>query len=296
MVGLVTGVAACGSPGSAPTSTPSATTAAFPVTVGSITLDKQPERIVSLSPTTTEMLFAIDAGKQVVAVDDQSNYPADAPKTDLSGFKPNAEAIAARSPDLVVLSDDMDKIVSQLGALKIPVYVAPAANSLDDTYTQIADLGRLTGHAGAATALSGQMKEQVTKIVSELPQRGKALTYFYELSPDYYTATSKTFIGSVLGQLGLTNIAAPGTDGSEYPQLSAEAIVKADPDLIFLADAKCCAQSSATVAKRPGWVGLKAVKDGTVVALDDDVASRWGPRIIDLLRTVANAVASAPTN
>lgn len=120
--------------------------ASFPVTVGKLTLEKRPEKIVSLSPTATEMLFAIGAGKQVTAVDDQSNYPPEAPKSDLSGFQPNAEAIAGRSPDLVVLANDMNKIVDQLTALKIPVLLAPAAATLEDTYQQITDLGALTGH------------------------------------------------------------------------------------------------------------------------------------------------------
>src|SRR5690349_10485714 len=95
--------------------------AAYPVTVGDVTLAARPERIVSLTPTATEMLFAVGAGAQVTAVDDQSNYPADAPKTDLSGYKPNAEAIAAKNPDLVVISDNIDKVAEQLDRLKIPV-------------------------------------------------------------------------------------------------------------------------------------------------------------------------------
>ena len=144
---------ACGSDGGdggEPGGSTMSPTAAFPVTVGSLTLDERPEKIVSLSPTATEMLFAIGAGPQVVAVDDQSNFPADAPKSDLSGFQPNAEAIAGQSPDLVVLSNDTNKVVDQLGQLDIPVYVAPAGQTLDDTYRQITDLGVLTGNQPAA--------------------------------------------------------------------------------------------------------------------------------------------------
>ena len=123
---LLGGCASGDDTGAAPEA--SASGAAYPVTVGNLTLDKRPERIISLSPTVTEMLFAIDAGPQVIAVDDQSTYPPDAPKSDLSGFKPNAEAIAAKSPDLVVLSDDLNKIVDQLTALKIPVFLMPSAS------------------------------------------------------------------------------------------------------------------------------------------------------------------------
>jgi iron complex transport system substrate-binding protein len=195
----------------------------------------------------------------------------------------------------VVLSDDIDKIVSQLGALKIPVYQMPAATTLDDSYQQIADLGTLTGRQAEASAVVDTMKSDIAKIVSGTPKRDKPLGYYYELDPTYYSVTSKTFIGQLLGMLGLTNIAdAADKQGSGYPQLNAEAIIKANPDLIFLADTKCCQQSADTVAKRPGWETITAVKNGGVVALDDDIASRWGPRVVDLLRAASDAVAKAP--
>jgi iron complex transport system substrate-binding protein len=269
----------------------------FPVTVGSVTMAERPERIVSLAPTATEMLFAIGAGPQVVAVDDQSTYPADAPRTDLSGFKPNAEAIAARNPDLVVISDDLDKIVEQLDRLKIPVLFAPAAKVIDDSYRQIDQLGTLTGHRDEAAALVERMRTQIDKIVKAVPARSDSLSYYYEIDQSLYSATSKTFIGSILGLFGLTNIAdAADPDGTKngYPQLSQEALVAADPDLIFLADTKCCGQSPATVKARKGWSAITAVRTNQIVALDDDVASRWGPRVVDLVQSVADAVAKVP--
>ncbi|MER7455561.1 ABC transporter substrate-binding protein [Micromonospora sp. NPDC126480] len=271
--------------------------ATFPVTVGPVTLEKRPEKIISLSPTTTEMLFAIGAGKQVTAVDDNSNYPPEAPKSDLSGFQPNAEAIAARNPDLVVLSDDRNKVVEQLGKLKIPVVITPAATTLDDTYRQITDLGTLTGHPAEAADVVQRMKDDIAKLVADLPQRSEKLTYFHELGPELYTATSKTFIGSLYTLAGLENIAdAADADGKSggYPQLSQEVIVKANPDFVFLADTKCCQQSADTVKARAGWAGITAVKNNQVVALDDDIASRWGPRVVDLLRTIIDAVAKVP--
>jgi cobalamin transport system substrate-binding protein len=292
-------LAGCGS-GSTSTANPtaSAATAAsgvFPVTVGSATVDKAPTKIVSLSPTVTEMLFAIGAGPQVVAVDDQSNYPTNAPKTDLSGFKPNAEAIANKSPDLVVLNSDTNKVVEQLTALKIPVYLAPAAKSLDDSYTEITDLGKLTGRTGGAATTIKQMKDGIAAAVTQVTPRAKKLTYFHELDPTLYTVTSKTFIGSVYSMVGLENIAdAADTTGGGYPQLSSEALIKANPDLIFLADSKCCQQSVATLKARPGFADVAAVKNDHVITLDDDVASRWGPRIVDLMRAVAAAVAKVP--
>jgi len=276
---------------------PAASSAAFPVTVGSVTLAERPARIVSLAPTATEMLFAIGAGPQVVAVDDQSTYPAEAPRTDLSGFKPNAEAIAARNPDLVVVSDDLEKIVDQLGKLKIPVLLAPAAKVIDDSYRQIDQLGALTGHRDESAALVQRMRTEIDKIVKEVPPRTDPLSYYYEIDQTFYSATSKTFIGSLLAPFGLTNVAdAADPDGSKngYPQLSPEALVAADPDLIFLADTKCCGQSPATVKQRKGWSQITAVRQDRIVALDDDVASRWGPRVVDLVRAVADAVAKVP--
>jgi iron complex transport system substrate-binding protein len=271
--------------------------AAFPVTVGALTLDKRPEKIVVLGPSATEMLFAIGAGGQVAAVDDNSNFPADVPKTDLSAFTPNAEAIAAKNPDLVVLTNDLNKIVDQLTQLKIPHYLAPAAKTLDDTYQQITDLGTLTGNPDAAADVVQRMKDDIDKLVKDLPQRSTKPTYFYELGPEYYSATSRTFVGSLFGMVGLANIADPadadGTKGG-YPQLSEEALIKANPDLVFLADTKCCQQSAETVKARKGWAGVTAVKNNQIVALDDDIASRWGPRVVDLLRAIVDAVAKVP--
>lgn len=276
---------------------PSAGTADFPVTVGAVTLDQRPTHIVSLAPTGTEMLYAIGAGDQVVAVDDQSDYPADAPRTDLSGVKPNAEAIAAYHPDLVVISNDLNNITSQLTTLKIPVYLASAAKTLDDTYRELTELGTLTGHPDEAASEVTHIKDSIAKLVADVPRRDTPLTYYYELDDTYYSVTSKTFVGSLFSMLGMTNIADPAdADGKAggYPQLSAEAIIGADPDMIFLADTKCCHQSLATVQARPGWSALSAVTHGRVVALDDDIASRWGPRVVDLVKEITDAVAQVP--
>ncbi|WP_433828017.1 ABC transporter substrate-binding protein [Actinoplanes sp. CA-015351] len=275
----------------------SSPSAAYPVTVGSVTLDARPEKIVSLSPTATEMLFAIGAGSQVTAVDDQSTYPADAPKTDLSGFKPNAEAIAAKDPDLVVLSNDLENIVAQLGKLSIPAFVAPAVTTLDQTYDQISDLGTLTGHQAEADKVGSDMAAKIDEIVKSVPERAKPLTYFYELGPELYSATSKTFVGSIFTRFGMTNVAdAADPDGSfgGYPQLAQESLVKANPDTIFLADTKCCQQSAETVKARTGWSAVTAVETGQIYGLDDDIASRWGPRTVDLVQAVADAVSKVP--
>lgn len=141
------------------------------------------------------------------------------------------------------------------------------------------------------------MATDIKKIVDGVPRRSKPLSYYYELDPTLYTVTSKTFVGSVFSLFGMTNVAdAADPDGTKggYPQLSQEALVKSNPDTIFLADSKCCAQSPATVAKRAGWSTVTAVRTGQIYALDDDIASRWGPRTVDLARSVADAVAKVP--
>ncbi|MDQ3963015.1 MAG: ABC transporter substrate-binding protein [Actinomycetota bacterium] len=288
----------CGSgdptPGSAapePVENPS-----FPVTIdaanGDVTIEEQPDAIVSISPTATEMLFAIGAGDQVVAVDDQSNYPPEAPVTDLSGFEPNIEAIATYEPDLVVFSFDPGRLEKGLRALGIPALMQSAAVTLDDTYDQIEQLGAATGRSAEADDVVAGMETEIEAIVDGVPDLADEPTYYYELDDTYFTATSETYVGTLLERLGLTNIADPADkEGSGYPQLSPEYIVKADPDLIFLADTKCCGQSDETIAKRPGWNGISAVEEGHVIELDDDLASRWGPRIVELLRTAADAVA-----
>ncbi|GFJ90186.1 hypothetical protein Prum_038280 [Phytohabitans rumicis] len=193
----------------------------------------------------------------------------------------------------MVLSNDSNKVVDQLTKLKIPVYLAPAAVTLDDTYKQLSELGTLTGHPAEAGDLVQRMKDDIAKLVKDVPQRSAKLTYYYELDPTLYSVTSKTFIGSLFSLVGLENVADPSdADGKKggYPQLSPEALIKSDPDLIFLADTKCCQQSAETVKARTGWAAITAVKANQVVALDDDIASRWGPRVVDLVRAIVAAV------
>ena len=294
--------AGCGAERADEPSTPKTSEKQFPVTVTPpagkpLTIAKKPERIVSLSASNTETLYAVGAGDQVVAVDDQSTYPAEAPKTDLSGLTPNVEAIAGYDPDLVVISDDADNLVASLEKLDRQVLLVPAAATLDDVYAGIELIGAATGHADEGKDLAARTKGDIEKLAADAPKLKQPLTYYHELDTTLYSATSKTFIGQVYGLFGLSNIADPADkDSGGYPQLSNEFILKANPDLVFLADTKCCKQNADTVAKRPGWANLKAVKDGNVVALDDDLASRWGPRVVDLARSVADAVSKATSS
>jgi iron complex transport system substrate-binding protein len=250
-----------------------------------------PQRIVSLSPTATEDLFAIGAGKQVVAVDEESNYPASAPRTKLSGYTPNAEAIAAYRPDLVVVSFDANHVVEALGKLQIPVLVEPTATTLAQAYGQIVGLGKATGHSAKAAAVVAGMKRKIAAIVAATPHPSPPVTVYHELEPDLYSVTSKTFIGRIYTMLGLKDIAdAADKTGSGYPKLSNEYVIAADPMLIVLADTICCGQTAAKVAARPGWKTIAAVSGGGVIPVSDDVASRWGPRIVDFVKQIASKV------
>lgn len=261
-------------------------------TAASDTSVAAPQAIVSLSPSHTEILFAIGAGDQVIAVDDMSNYPAEAlaKPHDLSGYEPNVEAIAALEPDLVVIADDTKDLSGQLGALGITVWVGEAPQTFDEMYQQIDDLGVATGHADEAEALTVQMQTDIDAAVQAVPTVDNPITYYHELDNTLYSVTSETFIGQVYNSFGLVNVADDAEEGNDYPQLSAEFLVDANPDVIFLADTKCCGESVESVSTRPGWDAITAVANGDVFAIDDDIASRWGPRIVDFIEAVSAAL------
>jgi|HubBroStandDraft_6_1064221.scaffolds.fasta_scaffold25519_3 iron complex transport system substrate-binding protein len=292
--------AASSNSGAANSSAATGSTAGFPVTVttvgGTAHLSSRPDSIISLSPTATEMLYAIGAGSQVKAVDSDSDYPANAPHTKLSAYQPNAEAIAAYKPDLVIISNNIDGITAKLTALSIPVLDLPAAANVSGVYSEFTQLGAATGHAAQASAEDQKLKADIGQIVSSEPHHSGPLTYYFELGTDpYYSVTDSTFIGSLLSLLGMKSIADSASGAAAaggYPSLSAEFILKSNPDYIVLSDTGSTGggQSAATVGGRPGWSVLTAVKDKHIIVLNADIASRWGPRIVQLLQTVAAGI------
>lgn len=267
--------------------------APYPATVtadnGKVTIRKRPSRIVSLSPTATETLFAIGAGGQVVAVDDQSDYPKQAPHTSLSGYTPNVEAIASYRPDLVVAASDPKDLVSALRTLGIPVILQDAPSTIPGAYGQIRQLGVATGHAEDAGSLVARMQARIGRIVATRRPGAAGASVYHELDPTFFSASSKTFVGRVYALFGLKNI-ADAAPGGPYPQLSPEFIVASSPDLVVLADSVCCGQTPGTVAARPGWSGIKAVRSGSILRIDDSIASRWGPRLVNFVRAVGTAL------
>ena len=255
--------AGCGDIVEGETAAPPDAAPGFPVTIaasnGDIEIPTLPVNIVSMSATHTEMLYAIGAGDQVVAVDAFSNYPPDAPTTELTGFAPNVEAIVEYDTDLVVTDGDWDGTsMGTLTDLGIPVLILPAALTLEDVYSQLEQLGVATGHVAQAAAVVAEMQIGIARTIESLPAVAEAPTLYHELDSSYYSVTSETFIGHLYTLMGLENIADAVGDGAfGYPQLSEEYILEQDPDLIFLADTIC---------------------------------SRWGPRVVDHMQMVAAAI------
>lgn len=266
--------------------------AAFPVTVtddtGPVTIEEQPGAVVSLSPTATEMLFALGAGDQVVAVDEFSNFPDEAPTTDLSGFTPNTEAVLGYSPDLVVIQNDSNDLVAGLTEAGVPVLQLGPATGYEDAFDQFQVLGAATGQDGGT--LVQDIRARLGELAAQVDTEA-GLTYYHELDANLFTATSTTFIGDVYGMYGLENIAdAADSDATGYPQLSTEYLVEQDPDYVFLACTVFCGETAESFCSREGFEGLTACAEGNVVELDDDTASRWGPRMVGFAETVADAL------
>jgi iron complex transport system substrate-binding protein len=278
------------------TASPETTTtvsSGFPVAVtdanGEVTIESEPESIVSLSSTATEMLFAIDAGEQVVAVDEFSVFPEEAPITELSGFTPDLEAILEYEPDLVVVSYDPGDLVAGLSAVGIPSLLLPTAASLDDSYAQLEVLGAATGHVGEAAEVVAGMQVGIDEILAAtiVPP---GISFYHEVDPTLYSASSTSFLGQVYSLLGMENIADEADpDGFGFPQLASEYVVSQDPDLIFLADSSM-GVTPESLAERPGWGEMTAVQGGAVAVLDEYLASNWGPRVVELLQSIADAV------
>ena len=252
-----------------------------------------PMRIISLSPSATETLFAIGAGQQVIAVDDLSNYPLDAPMTKLSAFSPNVEALLNYRPDLIVLNADATKaleVKAALEKLEIEVFLEQAPNNLKEAYAQIRALGRVTGRGSGAQRTITLMKARINAAIKSA-KKPKKISFLHELDETLYSATSQTFIGKVYKSFNLKNIADPaaGADSAGYPQLQAEYVIKTNPKILFLADAQY-GESYESVSTRPGWSSISAVKNKNVIALPEDIPSRWGPRLADFYEFIATSL------
>lgn len=269
----------------------------FPVTIesegGTWTLESRPERIVSLSPTATEILFAVGAGEQVVAADEYSNYPPEAPATDLSGFDPNVEAIIGYEPDLVVIANDANELVAGLTAVDIPVLVSSAPADIEGGYAAMAELGAATGRVDETAAAAADLRADIEAALAGAPQ--STVRLYHELDDTYFSASSFGFVGAVYAELGATNIADEAdVDKYGFPQLTEEYIVEANPELIVITDQ--VAYSADDVAARAGWDQISAVENGNILVVEADTASRWGPRLPQFITAVTDALAGVPAS
>jgi iron complex transport system substrate-binding protein len=261
----------------------------------------KPHCIVSLSPTATETLYAIGAGKQVQAVDTDSDYPTKGlPKIRINALDPSVEAVLgickvtkrypSSKPDLVVISYDANSIEQKLKALGIKVVFQDAATSVNNALNQIRQLGKLTGHVKTADALATSLNTTIQNDIKSIPPHPtKKVTVYYEVGYNpYYSLTSQTFVGSLLKSLGLVNIADGDSTTADagYPELSAEYIISSNPTLIFLADG----ETPASVAKRAGFSKVSAVANNNIIELNSDIASRWGPRLSILMNQLTQDV------
>ena len=253
---------------------------------------KYPSRIISLSPSATEDLFAIGAGRSVIAVDSLSNFPVNAPTSKLDAFSPNVEAIAKYKPDLVILQSSATKATSVKAALeklKIQVFFEVTPADLNGAYTEISALGTSTGHMQEAKTVIARMKKGIAKAIAT-GRRKSALPIFHEVDNTLYSATSKTFIGRVYADFNTLNIAdaADTADSYGYPQLTNEYILKANPSVIFLADS----EPIANISTRAGWSSIEAVAKNQIIELPNDIPSRWGPRLLDFYQFVSHSLSS----
>lgn len=267
--------------------------AAFPRTItdssgAAVTIAAQPQRIVSLSPGATEILYAIGAGARVIATDRFSDYPAAAkalPKLEYS--QPSAEAAVALAPQLVIMTTRQREQVQQFRDLKLTVLYIEEGESIDAVYRTITLFGEITGETPAAAQLVSSMRARIERVTAAVADVRQGPRVFYELSADLYTVAPATFIGGMLSALKAQNVAAGAT--SPFPQLTAEAVLGADPEVVILSDA-AYGESLQTVGARPGWAAVSAVKNRRVYPIDADIVNRPGPRIAEGMEALARAL------
>ena len=278
----------------APQATATETRAALTFTDGlgrEVKLDGPAQRVLSMAPSNTEILFAVGAGSQVVGRDSLSDYPAEAADlTDIgSTFEAlNTESIVSLKPDLVLAAEiNTPEQVKQLEDLGLTVYYLKNPVTLEEMYDNLAIVAELTGHEDEAAALTESLKARVAAVDEKIAPLSSRPGVFYELDATDpakpYTAGKGTFITLLIDRAGGYNIAS---DLDGYPQFSLEQVVTADPAFIILGDARY-GVSPESIAQRPGWENLSAVKNGNVVPFNDDLASRPGPRLVDALEELA---------
>lgn len=256
-----------------------------------ITLNGPAQRVISLAPSNTEILFAVDAGDQVVGRDALSDYPEEAKSVADIGStfdSLNTELIVSLNPDLVLAAEiNTPEQAKQLEDLGITVYYLKNPLTLEEMYSNLETIAQLTGHEEETASLIESLKARVAAVDEKIAPISSRFSVFYELDATDpakpYTAGKGTFITQLIDRAGGYNIAA---DLEGYPQMSLEQVVAADPAFIILGDARY-GVTPESIAQRPGWENLTAVKNGKVLAFNDDLVSRPGPRLVDALEELA---------
>jgi iron complex transport system substrate-binding protein len=246
-----------------------------------VSFDAPPKRIVSLASHATEIFCQVGAGQSLVAVDKFANCPLDSTsKPAVDSFQPSVEAIVAYQPDLVYVWYDPGDLAQSLRNAGLKVLFLKVPDRLAGVFENIELIGRLTGRDKEAEALVAQMKARQDDITEEIKDVTRGPRVFHELDKELFTVRSDTFIGELYQLLKADNIAdkAPGA----FPQLSAEAVVAGDPEVIVLSDG----ETPESVKARPGWSGISAVRNDRVCEVDGDLTSRPGPRIMEGLEAL----------
>ena len=278
-------------------SSPAAVSVAFPLIVTDetereITVATPPERIVSLAPSLTEILFAVGAGDQVVGVTDFCNYPPEAKDRDkVGGFSADSisvETIVALRPDLVLaLTSAHQTLIETLSGLDVTV-VALDPQTVEAVYDSILLVGRLTNHLEGAQATMETMRAQVDKVVetvAQIPEEQRLRVYYQIWDEPLMAAGPRTFPGQLVTLAGGTNIF--GELSEDYPQISAEEVVARNPEVVMGPDTHGDKLTPEQIEQRPGWSGIQAVKDKRVYLIDGDMVSRASPRLAIALDDVA---------
>ncbi len=255
-------------------------------------LEKAAQRVISLAPSNTEILFAVGAGKQVIAREDFSNFPEEAKSLPSIGGnmgKYNLEEIVKLQPDLILASPlTSADVLQSLKTITPSVFVVPNPKDIEGLYANLKTVGILTGHKTEADQLAGKLEERVKAVQEKVAPLSYAPKVFYELDATEpskpWTAGEGTFIDMLIGMAGGFNIG--NTVEGEYAQISQEALIVENPDVIVLGDS-AYGTTPESVAARPGWDQINAVKNGKVYGFNDDLASRPGPRMVDGLEALA---------
>jgi len=257
-----------------------------------IELDGYPQAIISISPSTTEILFAVGAGDQVVGRDDMSLFPDDAVNvTSIGSFWGGipTEAILALEPDLVVAAEIIaEEQVQVLIDLGLQVYWQGNPDDYEGLFDNLMDIAELTGHPGEAEILIADLRSRVEAVQAKVATASNTPSVFYELDAtdpaNPWTAGSGTFIDYIITMSGGTN-AASNLQG-EYTQISSEEILDVNPDIILLADA-LYGVTTESVMGRPGWDAISAVINGAIYPIDPNIMSVPGPRLVNALEETA---------